>query len=311
VISNVDRAGEQIFIDAGEAGLAGEVWHPEGDPQAGVVMIGGSGPTERSNDGYFVAYRDQFTSRGIAALWYDKRGVGGSSGNWAAGTLDDLARDAMAAISALRHALGDAVPVGLFGHSEGGWVALRAAAWSGRASFVVTNSCPGMTPGQADRLAFARAIAAQAWPEHDKAAALRLYDELAEAAADDREFAYVQRLLAAAPQHDMLRPYIEPLDEAMWAFFKREHDHDPIPDCVSLRCPQLAIFGSADRLVPVQESVAAFTTAACAAGRHPMATMTIHVVPGADHRLRTGADAVPGAHHLAYLCGWIKSALQA
>jgi len=39
--------------------------------------------------------------------------------------------------------------------------------------------------------------------------------------------------------------------------------------------------------------------------------MTIHVVPGADHRLRTEADAIPAAHHLAYLCGWIKSTLQA
>ena len=274
-------------------------------------MIGGSGPTERSNDGYFVAYRDQFTSHGIAALWYDKRGVGGSSGNWAAGTLDDLARDAMAAISVLRYALGDAVPVGVFGHSEGGWVALRAAARSGRVGFLVTNSCPGMTPGQADRRAFASGIAAEPWPEHDKAAALRLYDELAEAVADDREFAYVQQLLAADPQHDLLRPYIEPLDEAMWAFFKREHDHDPIPDCRALRCPQLAIFGSADPLVPVQESAAAFIAAACTAGRHPLATMTVHVVPGADHRLRTGADAAPGAPHLAYLCEWIKSALPA
>ena len=298
-------------MDAGDARLAGEVWHPAGDIQAGVVMIGGSGPADRSNDGYFVAYRDHLTSHGIAALWYDKRGVGGSSGNWAAGTLDDLARDAMAAISALRHALGDAVPVGLFGHSEGGWVALRAAAWPGRVSFVVTNCCPGMTPGQADRQAFARGVAAEAWPEHDKAAALRLYDQLDEAVADDREFAYVQQLLAAAPQRDMLRPYIEPLDEAMWAFFKREQDHDPIPDCLALRCPQLAIFGSADPLVPVQESIAALTAAASTSGRHPMATMTIHVVPGADHRLRTGADAVPGAHHLAYLCAWIKSVLPA
>ena len=100
MISDGDGAGEQIFIDAGDAGLAGEVWRPAGDPQAAVVMVGGSGPTERSNDGYFVAYRDQFTSHGIAALWYDKRGIGGSSGNWAAGTMDDLARDAMAAISA-------------------------------------------------------------------------------------------------------------------------------------------------------------------------------------------------------------------
>jgi hypothetical protein len=75
--------------------------------------------------------------------------------------------------------------------------------------------------------------------------------------------------------------------------------------------PHLAIFGSADRLVPVEECVAAFSTAACTTGRHPQATMTIHVVPRADHRLRTEADAVPAAHHLAHLCGWIKSAVQA
>ena len=36
-------------MDAGDARLAGEVWHPERNLQAGVVMIGGSGPTERSN----------------------------------------------------------------------------------------------------------------------------------------------------------------------------------------------------------------------------------------------------------------------
>jgi pimeloyl-ACP methyl ester carboxylesterase len=155
-------------------------------------MIGGSGPTDRSNGGYFVAYLDQFTSDGIATLWYDKRGVGESSGNWAVGTLDDLADDAIAAISALRRVLGDSAPVGLFGHSEGGWVALRTA----------------------DRLTVTRAISAEAWPEHDKIAALRLYDDLAEAAADDCEYAYVQHLLTSAPQYDILRPYIEPLDEA-------------------------------------------------------------------------------------------------
>jgi hypothetical protein len=42
-------------------------------------MIGGSGPTDRSNGGYFVSYRDQFTDDGIAVLWYDKRGVGEST----------------------------------------------------------------------------------------------------------------------------------------------------------------------------------------------------------------------------------------
>ena len=271
-------------------------------------MIGGSGPADRSNGGYFVSYRDQFTSDGIAVLWYDKRGVGDSTGNWAAGTLDDLADDAIAAISALRYRLDDAAPVGLFGHSEGGWVALRAAARWGKTDFVVTNSCPGTTPGQADRHAFTSAVSAESWPERDKAAALRLYDDLAEAAAQDREYAYVQHFLTSAPQYDILRPYIEPLDEAIWAFFKRERDYDPIPDCRRLPCPHLAIFGTSDRLVPVAESIAAFTAATCSAGRHPAATTTIHVVPDADHRLLTQGSTVPSASHLAYLCAWIKPA---
>jgi uncharacterized protein len=148
------------------------------------------------------------------------RGVGESTGNWAAGTFDELANDAIAAISALRSMLDDAAPVGLFGHSEGGWVALRAAAKLGKTDFVVTNSCPGTSPGQADRQAFTSAVSAESWPEHDKAAALRLYADLAEAAAQDREYAYVQHFLTSAPQYDTLRPYIEPLNEAIWAFLR-------------------------------------------------------------------------------------------
>ena len=307
MISGRARTCEQISVRAEDAVLAAEVWRPENELQAGIVMIGGSGPTDRSNGEYFLAYRDQFTSHGIAVLWYDKRGVGESSGNWAEGTLDDLANDAIAATSALRRVQGDATPVGLFGHSEGGWVALRAAAKSGQADFVITNSCPGTTPGQADRHAVTRAISGETWPEQDKAAALRLYNDLAEAAAHDRDYAYVQYLFSSAAQYGILRPYIEPLDEALWTFFKRMHDHDPIPDCRKLPCPHLAIFGALDPLVPVAESIAAFTAAACGTGRHPVATTTIHVVPGADHRLLIQGDTGLSTSHLTCLCAWILS----
>jgi uncharacterized protein len=308
VVSNQVPSSEPISVRTGNAVLAGEVWHPQTDLQAGVVMVGGSGPTDRSNGGYFVPYRDQFTDHGIAMLWYDKRGVGESAGDWRAGTLDDLATDAIAAMSALQQMLDDAIPVGLFGHSEGGWVALRAAARSGCAGFVVTNSCPGTTPGQQDRHAVVTAINADARAEPDRAAALRLYDVLAEAAAQDRDYAFVQQLLASAPGSGTLRAYVEPMGELTWAFFKRERDHDPMPDCLALRCPHLVIFGSADRLVPIEESVAAFTASARDTRRHPRATTTIHIVPHADHRLLTPGNSAPSEHHLADLCAWVKNA---
>lgn len=153
---------------------------------AGVVMIGGSGASDRSNGGYFGRYRDQFTDHGIAVLWYDKRGAAESTGSWLAGSLDDLATDAAAAVASLRRSLGDDAPVGLFGHSEGGWVALRAAARWVEPAFVVTNSCPATSPAQQDRHAVAAAMAAGRLPDADQAAALRLYDDLADAAARSR-----------------------------------------------------------------------------------------------------------------------------
>jgi alpha-beta hydrolase superfamily lysophospholipase len=39
--------------------------------------------------------------RGVVAFIYDKRGVGESTGDWKTSTLDDLARDAKAAIHVL------------------------------------------------------------------------------------------------------------------------------------------------------------------------------------------------------------------
>jgi uncharacterized protein len=49
------------------------------DP-AGVVMVGGSGPSDRDNGTCFPPIRRHLTGAGIAVLSYDKRGVGGSSG---------------------------------------------------------------------------------------------------------------------------------------------------------------------------------------------------------------------------------------
>jgi pimeloyl-ACP methyl ester carboxylesterase len=88
-------------------------------------------------------------------LSYDKRGVGESSGSWLAATIDELAADAIAAVERLRgQPEANADAVGLFGHSEGGWVVLRAAVGRDGLAFVVTNAGPGITPAEQDRHAW-------------------------------------------------------------------------------------------------------------------------------------------------------------
>jgi uncharacterized protein len=119
-----------VTFSSAEVVLAGLLAIPDRTAAVpGVVMVGGSGPADRNNDTYFPPIRRHLTEAGIAVLSYDKRGVGASSGEWRDATMDDLAGDATAAWDFLRAQTGvRADAVGLFGHSEGGWIVLRAAA---------------------------------------------------------------------------------------------------------------------------------------------------------------------------------------
>lgn len=132
-------------FDSVDARLSGTVWSPDEAAAApGVVLVGGSGPTDRSNGGYFNGLRDALVAAGVVVLGYDKRGAGDSTGDWGSATVDVLAADASAAVQVLADLPGvDRRRVGLFGHSEGGWVALRACAVH-RCSFLILNACPAV-----------------------------------------------------------------------------------------------------------------------------------------------------------------------
>lgn len=293
------------FANAGVV-LAGSLTLPDrAAPVPGVVMVGGSGPSDRDNDGYFPAIRRHLVEAGIAVLSYDKRGVGGSSGDWLDATIDDLASDAAAALDFLRarpEVRGRAA--GLFGHSEGGWVVLRATALRDDVPWVVTNSGPGTTPAVQDRYALAVLLRRTGGIADDEVdAALAAYDRVVEAGRRDADHAEASRLAQSPPT--AFAEQASEVDERLWEFLKRKQDHDPVPDAVRLRCPHLAIFGADDELVPVADSVRLFTDAACHRDRDGRATLTVEVFPGADHRVRTdgGTRLAPG--YLDALTRWV------
>jgi hypothetical protein len=71
---------ENVRFTSGSVSLAGTLVSPRGrGPFPAIVFIHGSGPDSREN------YRGQavwFARQGFAALIYDKRGVGVSTGDW-------------------------------------------------------------------------------------------------------------------------------------------------------------------------------------------------------------------------------------
>lgn len=293
--------GDVVFAGPGVE-LAGALDVPErGGPVSGVVLVGGSGPSDRHNDVHFPPIRRHLVDAGIAVLSYDKRGVGGSSGNWLDGTLDDLAADATAALDFLRARPGVA-SAGLFGHSEGGWVVLRAATARDDVPWVVVNGCPGMTPALQDRYGLENELRRDLSPD-DVTAALDLYDRLVEAGRHGADFAEATRLIRSSRLPPAVTAYTEGVDERLWGFLCRKQDHDPAPDVVGLRCPLLAVFGGADAVVPVAGSAHLLTAAATHPDRLPGATLTVRVFPGADHRVQVDGGPAPGYREA--LVDWI------
>jgi pimeloyl-ACP methyl ester carboxylesterase len=136
-----------LVATQGTTTLAGTLHLPEGEPVATVLMVPGSGPSDRDNDVYFPMIRAGLLARGIAAASFDKRGVGGSSGDWHDSGPAEQAADVAAQLDALRGLPEvDGARLGIFGHSQGGWVVLEVAAADPWVAFVVANSGPGVSP---------------------------------------------------------------------------------------------------------------------------------------------------------------------
>ncbi|MEX5720655.1 alpha/beta hydrolase family protein [Geodermatophilus maliterrae] len=120
----------------GDPPLAGTLTLPDSPgPVPAVLLAPGSGPLDRDSDhrrarfGVTRELAHALAEGGLASLRYDKRGVGGTPGNWRRAGLydhvDDLvrARDALAARPEV-----DGDRVVLAGHSEGALLAAAAAA---------------------------------------------------------------------------------------------------------------------------------------------------------------------------------------
>ena len=138
----------RVGVDAATLSL------PEGaGPFPAVAMVHGSGPTTRNEFDVFTAW---LLLHGIAVLADDKRGTGQSGGAYPGdratpATLKLLARDADGEVALLGRAPQvDASRVGLWGDSQGGWISALVASRDSGVHWLVENSGPTVTVGEAD-----------------------------------------------------------------------------------------------------------------------------------------------------------------
>lgn len=276
-----ERASSRLELeaDSGVVRLAGTLWSPAGRPVAGVLMHPGSGPSDRDNDVFFPPIREHLLGAGVAVCSFDKRGVGGSTGSWLDAGIEEQADDLLAGLAAFEAESAPDLPIGLFGHSQGGWVVVEAAGRGAPVAFVIPNSGGGASPVRQERYSLANKLAAGR-----EAEALATYDAVVAVMRERPTLDEgVEQLDAAGVPYREL-PGLEFMfeDAAIWRLCAQIFGYDPAPALSRIEAPALGLLGAADTVNPPEESAAAFR----AAVRPEL--LQVEVFPEGDHRLHHG-----------------------
>ena len=144
-----------VTIPTSGFNLAATLTKPRGEGRLRhptVVLVAGSGPADRDETvagiPVFAQLAGALAERGFLVVRYDKRGVGQSGGRTEMVTLQDYADDVVAIVKWLaRREDVDTRRMGVLGHSEGGLVAMLAAAREKKIDSLVLVATPGSTGG--------------------------------------------------------------------------------------------------------------------------------------------------------------------
>lgn len=268
---------EEVTWQNGAVTLSGTLVKPRHVSRApAVVLLHGSGGATRA---YFSSLPYLLAHRGIAALVYDKRGSGRSTGNRHTATFYDLADDAIRGgeLLAARADI-DSAHIGTFGHSQGGWIApLAAHRWKGF-SFAVSSAGPAVSVDDEIRAEKRAALRAAGVSPDDAARALRAVDLYFALRVRRATWAELAAAIAEAKGKPYDRFIFHPASEA--EVLKDLEDYDPVPVLRSLRVPLLAMYGGKDPAVTPELNVLPLKGHLAAARNR---RSSVRVFPDADH----------------------------
>jgi pimeloyl-ACP methyl ester carboxylesterase len=278
--ATVKYAQEEVRFRNGAVTLAGTLFKPATSaPYPVVVVVHGSGAQGREA-GYYKFWGNFFASRGVAALIYDKRGVGQSSGNFESSTFDDLAGDVVEAVNLLakRNDI-NKQKIGLMGISQGGWIVPLAASRTHAAKFLILYVGPSVTVEEQElnRVEYTmRAEEASAQDIADALAYTKLVFRTSYTGEGKAELDALTKSVRGKPWAEQVGLVDGQKDLDDWRRIK----YDPAPVLKKTTIPVLSIFGEKDVLVPPAENLARMQSYLKEAGN---TDVTIRVIPGVGH----------------------------
>lgn len=251
-VGTYDVASELVDVRLEDAVVQAEVTYPvDGAPvdRPGLVFIHGAGT------GQYGAFRETarlLASAGIVAMVPEK-----NLGTYTTRSRDypAMARDYLASVAVLRERAGvDPGRVGVYGESEGGWIAPIAAATDPDVAFLVQVSSPVVPPRQQAAFATDAYLRNVGVP----GALLRAIPRSVGASVPGGGFDYA--------------------------------DFDVRPYQRQVTQPTLIVYGTADASMPTIQGAEIMIEDLAAAGNHQY---TVRYVEGANHGIRVDGELVP------------------
>lgn len=273
---------ERITFKNGDINLGGTLILPatKGSFPVLIVTPGDYG----TNRNQLRLWAHAYASRGIAALIFDSRGSGESTGAVNSSSFSDLANDVLAGVQSLK-TRDDINPrqIGLFGFSNSAFTVSLAASRSKDVSFLVLQSFVGVLPWKQESFRAERQLRVDDFPESvvkQGADFMRLKYEVARTG---KGWEQIQAIMGQARGERWLA-YTNPPStlERLRRVYETAMTYDPVPALENLHIPVLAIWGDRDTYLPVPETVALFKQAMAKAGNK---NHVIKIYPNYNHSL--------------------------
>ena len=256
VAAKTNLRRDEVTFHNGGVTLSGTLITPDtrGSHPA-VGFLHGSGALNRYSFGPFP---DFFLSRGLAVLVYDKRGTGGSNGNFEQATFADLAADGRAAVQFLKGRKGiNAHQIGLCGSSQGGFLAALVASSNRDVAFII-NLYGMYVPAWQQELYRAEADmregALSAAERAEALAFMRLEFDVGRTGQDWERLAAEMRQVKNKKWFDSV-PHFSNVNDLVYDW-RTVYSHDPALALEKVSCPVLALFGALDNSTPVPQTIA-------------------------------------------------------
>lgn len=288
---------ESVAIEAEGAKLGCTLSTPKGDgPFAAVAFFTGSGPQDRDENLFehkpFLVISDALVKGGVATLRCDDRGVGESSGDLAAASLDTFVADGLAMVQwlAAREDI-DKTRIGALGHSEGG-VIVAGLAKEEAIAFGVMLAGPARSGREVSVRQNLEALLSLGVPREQAEAIEKDVDALFQAMVEDashevlhaRARALAERVVATEGLEnqgvtaEMVQAQFVQLTHSPWlrSWVKTQ----PAGLIAETKAPFLALYGDKDQQVPGADHAAVLQEALERAGK---TNGEVELVENANH----------------------------